>query len=234
MNDRKKVEGLTDKPWYAPLVRWWDKKNSPDVSRSKVDEARKTTSSRANHKHNIPRRLQDHRVSIVSLALSLLLLSTYFVVYWPQYRELRDQEEKIASISKLSAELAAKKEQLQKQTVALEAEEKQYQYLLSSFFTPKELDRLFGNISLWAEDHRLQIERIEKPNDASSNLKNGGASKGKNIRPIHIDVELSGRFFDYLALRDEILSVEKALSIFKEEITVTSAGKVSVIFVMEI
>jgi|GEM_PF-1904477 Tfp pilus assembly protein PilO len=235
MNDETKGNGTSEHTWYAPIVNWWNEKKTAGDGRSEI-EARKSDSSARppKSKGSLQQSIQDNKVSIVSLGLAALLLLTYFIVYWPQYRELQEQETKISSIAKLSSELAGKKAELQQQTAALVSEEEQYEYLLSSFFTAKELDRLFGNISLWAEDYRLQIESIQKPTESKAKSTSANESKEASIRPIHIDIEVSGRFFDYLALRNEILSIEKALSIFREEITVTGAGRVSVAFVMEV
>lgn len=240
MNEAVKKDSSAVQGWSARLQKWWDEATakSPEKSGEKAGKTGSNDSGgarRSKPASSLQQSLRDNKVSIISIGLLLLLSVTYFVVYWPKYRDLQEQENKIARIEQINAEIAQKKIQLEEQTAALTKEEQQHQYLLSSFFTQKELDRLFGNISLWAEDYRLQIEKIEKPNETlSKSSPSASSQESSSIKPIHIDIELTGKFFDYLALRNEVLSIDKALSIVNEEINVTSSGTVSVAFVMEV
>tara|TARA_B110000091_G_scaffold139994_1_gene149607 strand:+ start:1022 stop:1822 length:801 start_codon:yes stop_codon:yes gene_type:complete len=99
---------------------------------------------------------------LVVVAVFIFIALYVYLVYLPTQEDLRIKNKKIAQIESIKFEiddLSANIEQIQKELTIAQAE---YERRSTLFYTDKELEDLYGQISLLAMKNKLTITKIDK------------------------------------------------------------------------
>jgi len=188
---------------------------------------------------------------LVVLAVFVFITLYVYFVYLPTKEDLRIKNNKISQIESIKFEineLTVNIEQIQKDLKVAQAE---YERRSTLFYTDKELEDLYGQISLLAMKNKLTITKIEKGterpifsdgNCANSSMDNEdeildeeqfideGMEGEAQLQQVgyydfSVNLEITGNYSQFTNFRNGLAQLNKIININKESIVVGSESK---------
>jgi len=188
---------------------------------------------------------------LVVVAVFIFIALYVYLVYLPTQEDLRIKNKKIAQIESIKFEiddLSVNIEQIQKELIIAQAE---YERRSTLFYTDKELEDLYGQISLLAMKNKLTITKIEKgierPIFSEGNCSNNsidsedefldeeqffdeemegeGMLQNVGYYDFSVNLEITGNYTQFTNFRNGLAQLNKIVNINKETITVESESK---------
>ena len=188
---------------------------------------------------------------LVVVAVFIFIALYVYLVYLPTQEDLRIKNKKIAQIESIKFEiddLSVNIEQIQKELIIAQAE---YERRSTLFYTDKELEDLYGQISLLAMKNKLTITKIEKgierPIFSEGNCSNNsidsedefldeeqffdeemegeGILQNVGYYDFSVNLEITGNYTQFTNFRNGLAQLNKIVNINKETITVESESK---------
>jgi Tfp pilus assembly protein PilO len=187
---------------------------------------------------------------LVVLAVFVFITLYVYFVYLPTKEDLRVKNNKISQIESIKFEineLSVNIEQIQKDLKVAQAE---YERRSTLFYTDKELEDLYGQISLLAMKNKLTITKIEKGteipifsegNCASSSMDNEDEILGEEqfideemdvavlqrvgYYDFSVNLEITGNYSQFTNFRNGLAQLNKIINIKNESIVVGSESK---------
>jgi len=188
---------------------------------------------------------------LVVVAVFIFIALYVYLVYLPTQEDLRIKNKKIAQIESIKYEiddLSANIEQIQKELIIAQAE---YERRSTLFYTDKELEDLYGQISLLAMKNKLTITKIEKgierPIFSEGNCSNNsidsedefldeeqffdeemegeGMLQNVGYYDFSVNLEITGNYTQFTNFRNGLAQLNKIVNINKETVTVESESK---------
>ena len=180
---------------------------------------------------------------LISIVTVLILIASYiYFIYLPTQEELRINNEKISQIEILRSEITVLENRIVKAQADLDEAEKEYERRTTLFHTDKELEDLYGHISMLAMKNQLMVTKIEKGVEnpifdetqssiCDRNLSNAENSDDFNMQEspqlkkvayyeFLVDLEISGNYNNYTNFRNGLAELKKIINIMKESIVV--------------
>ena len=199
--------------------------------------SKKTSQEGAKAPHN------PYAKILISIVTVLILIASYiYFIYLPTQEELRINNEKISQIEILRSEITVLENRIVKAQVDLEEAEKEYERRTTLFHTDKELEDLYGHISMLAMKNQLMVTKIEKGVEnpifdetqssiCDRNLSNTENSDDFNMQEptqlkkvayyeFLVDLEISGNYNNYTNFRYGLAELKKIINIMRESVVV--------------
>ena len=181
--------------------------------------------------------------TLISIVTVLILIASYiYFIYLPTQEELRINNEKISQIEILRSEITVLENRIVKAQVDLEEAEKEYERRTTLFHTDKELEDLYGHISMLAMKNQLMVTKIEKGvenpifDETQSSICDRNLSNADNTDDFNmqespqlqkvayyeflVDLEISGNYNNYTNFRNGLAKLKKIINIMRESIVV--------------
>jgi Tfp pilus assembly protein PilO len=192
--------------------------------------------------------------TLISIVTVLILIASYiYFIYLPTQEELRIKNEKISQIEILKSEITVLSDRIVKAQTDLDEAEKEYERRTKLFHTDKELEDLYGHISMLAMKNELMVTKIEKGvempifevimSGTQSSICDGSLSDTVNSDDFNmqdapqlnkvayyeflVDLEISGNFYQYVEFRNGLAELNKIINIMSESIVVTESETIS-------
>ena len=187
---------------------------------------------------------------IILAVVGVILLSGAYVyfVYLPTQEEIRIKNEKISQIDMLKFEIQTLTSEIETAQSELSIAQKEYDRRTNLFHTDKELEDLYGQISLLAMQNQLLITKIEKgierpvfgegscsSNNTADDFNNEGDfveeeqyyedDESTQLLKVGyyefvVNLEISGNYSKYTNFRNGLAQLKKIININKETIVV--------------
>ena len=180
---------------------------------------------------------------LISIVTVLILIASYiYFIYLPTQEELRINNEKISQIEILRSEITVLSDRIVKAQADLDEAEKEYERRTTLFHTDKELEDLYGHISMLAMKNQLMVTKIEKGVEnpifdetqssiCDRNLSNAENSDDFNMQEstqlkkvayyeFLVDLEISGNYNNYTNFRHGLAELKKIINIKRESVVV--------------
>jgi len=185
---------------------------------------------------------------VISIVFVFIALYVYFV-YLPTKEDLRIKNEKISQIEMIKFEIDKLTTDINQAKVDLSIAQEEYERRTTLFHTDKELEELYGQISLLAMKNKLTITKIEKgvempifSEDFCSDNSMGGEEEiideGQFIDEemivqlqkvgyyeFSVDLEISGNYSQFTNFRNGLAQLKKIININKESIVVPGSDE---------
>ena len=181
--------------------------------------------------------------TLISIVTVLILIASYiYFIYLPTQEELRINNEKISQIEILRSEITVLENRIVKAQVDLDEAEKEYERRTTLFHTDKELEDLYGHISMLAMKNQLMVTKIEKGvenpifDETQSSICDGSLSNTVNSDDFNmqestqlkkvayyeflVDLEISGNYNNYTNFRHGLAELKKIINIKRESVVV--------------
>ena len=181
--------------------------------------------------------------TLISIVTVLILIASYiYFIYLPTQEELRINNEKISQIEILRSEITVLENRIVKAQADLDEAEKEYERRTTLFHTDKELEDLYGHISMLAMKNQLMVTKIEKGVEnpifdetqssiCDRNLSNAENSDDFNMQEstqlkkvayyeFLVDLEISGNYNNYTNFRHGLAELKKIINIKRESVVV--------------
>jgi len=191
--------------------------------------------------------LAPYKNAIIFFVITLVLLGLYIGLYYIPMKEANEKkQEEIAELVKLKSET----KDLEKKIVFIKSKlgksREQYIESLSHFGNSEDLGELYRSVSTLAAKYDLAVMHIEEivpkapkaePKKRRKSKKDKKEAKAPakpkiEFKEIVVDVELKGRYGDYIKFKEDLAIAEMLLKVNEETIKVnsdeTEAGKVYV------
>lgn len=179
----------------------------------------------------VPKRGKIFRYLIYTLVV-VGLIGVVIFIYIPQQQQKSRQQSRLAEVGSQSVELQRLEQELAVEKGLLVASKEKFVDLTARAYTQKELDRLFGNISYLANEYQLLIDRIEQ-----QSLPASAPNVGSKIQfsVIQINLNVSGKYLNYLTFRRALFGANKAIDMPSEKIQVLpNSNSVQVVGVLRV
>ena len=185
---------------------------------------------------------------LISIVTVLILIASYiYFIYLPTQEELRINNEKLSQIEILRSEVTVLSDRIVKAKADLEESQKEYERRTTLFHTDKELEDLYGHISMLAMKNQLMVTKIEKGvenpvlevniSENQSSICDGSLSNTMNADDFTmqeespqlkkvayyeflVDLEISGNYKNYTNFRNGLAKLKKIINIMRESIVV--------------
>ena len=181
--------------------------------------------------------------TLISIVTVLILIASYiYFIYLPTQEELRINNEKLSQIEILRSEITVLSNRIVKAQADLDEAEKEYERRTTLFHTDKELEDLYGHISMLAMKNQLMVTKIEKGVEnpifdetqssiCDRNLSNAENSDDFNMQEstqlkkvayyeFLVDLEISGNYNNYTNFRHGLAELKKIINIMRESVVV--------------
>lgn len=181
--------------------------------------------------------------TLISIVTVLILIASYiYFIYLPTQEELRINNEKLSQIEILRSEITVLENRIVKAQVDLDEAEKEYERRTKLFHTDKELEDLYGHISMLAMKNQLMVTKIEKGvenpifDEAQSSICDRNLSNTENSDDFNmqespqlkkvayyeflVDLEISGNYKNYTNFRNGLAELKKIINIMRESVVV--------------
>lgn len=180
---------------------------------------------------NVPKRGKIFKYIIYATVVAGLL-GVIFFIYIPQQQQKNIQQNRLTEVGNQSAELQRLKLELLNEKKLLALSKENFESLKARAYSQKELDRLFGNISYLAQEYELLIDRIEQQTRQS----NMPELESKiEFSEIQINLNVSGKYLNYLTFRRALFGANKAIDMPSEKIRVLpNSNSIQVIGVLRV
>lgn len=184
---------------------------------------------------------------LISIVTILILIASYiYFIYLPTQEELRINNEKLSQIEIIRSEVTLLENRIVKAQADLDEAEKEYERRTKLFHTDKELEDLYGHISMLAMKNQLMVTKIEKgveipifevnTSETQSSTCDGNLSNTMNSDDFNmqespqlqkvayyeflVDLEISGNYKNYTNFRNGLAKLKKIINIMRESIVV--------------
>ena len=179
-----------------------------------------------------------HAKTLIIVATVIVLIVSYvYFVYIPTQKDLKIKNEKISQIETLKYEIDILSTEIKVAQDEFNVSETEYQRRTNLFHTDKELEDLYGQISLLAMQNKLMITRIEKGNELPVFAEGSCDSEIDNYDDddeliqlqkvgyyeFIVDLEISGNYNFYTSFRNGLAQLKKIININSESIVVLGA-----------
>jgi len=181
--------------------------------------------------------------TLISIVTVLILIASYiYFIYLPTQEELRINNEKLSQIEILRSEITVLENRIVKAQADLDEAEKEYERRTKLFHTDKELEDLYGHISMLAMKNQLMVTKIEKGveqpifDEAQSSICDRNLSNTENSDDFNmqespqlkkvayyeflVDLEISGNYKNYTNFRNGLAELKKIINIMRESVVV--------------
>ena len=186
--------------------------------------------------------------TVISIVTVLILIASYiYFIYLPTQEELRINNEKLSQIEILRSEVTVLSDRIVKAKADLEDFQKEYERRTTLFHTDKELEDLYGHISMLAVKNQLMVTKIEKGvenpilevniSETQSSICDGSLSNTMNADDFTmqeespqlkkvayyeflVDLEISGNYKNYTNFRHGLAELKKIINIKRESVVV--------------
>ena len=181
--------------------------------------------------------------TLISIVTVLILIASYiYFIYLPTQEELRINNEKLSQIEILRSEVTVLEDRIVKAQADLDEAEKEYERRTKLFHTDKELEDLYGHISMLAMKNQLMVTKIEKGvenpifDEAQSSICDRNLSNTENSDDFNmqespqlkkvayyeflVDLEISGNYKNYTNFRNGLAELKKIINIMRESVVV--------------
>ena len=171
-----------------------------------------------------------------------MIASYIYFIYLPTQEELRINNEKISQIEILRSEITVLENRIVKAQVDLDEAEKEYERRTKLFHTDKELEDLYGHISMLAMKNQLMVTKIEKGvenpifDETQSSICDRNLSNADNTDDFNMQeapqlkkvayyeflvyLEISGNYNNYTNFRNGLAELKKIINIMRESVVV--------------
>jgi Tfp pilus assembly protein PilO len=170
------------------------------------------------------------------VAVVIVIASYVYFVYIPTQKDLKIKNDKIAQIETIRYEIESLSSSIKVAQEDLELAEKEYDRRTNLFHSDKELEDLYGQISLLAMQNKLMVTKIEKgfevpifadgfcTNDDSF-VNDEGQPQLQNVGyyEFTVDLEISGNYSFYTNFRNGLAQLKKIININSESIVVVES-----------
>ncbi len=191
-----------------------------------------------------------HTKTALAIVVVFALIGAYvYFIYLPTQEDLRIKNEKISQIDMIRVEIESLSSQIEEAQNKLTLAQKEYDRRTNLFHTDKELEDLYGQISLLAMQNQLMITKIEKGvekpifGEGSCNMDNNEDNFNNEEEFVNeeeffdeeqtqlqkvgyyefvVNLEISGNYSKYTNFRNGLAQLKKIININKETIVVES------------
>ena len=180
---------------------------------------------------------------LISIVTVLILIASYiYFIYLPTQEELRINNEKLSQIEIIRSEVTVLENRIVKAQADLDEAEKEYERRTKLFHTDKELEDLYGHISMLAMKNQLMVTKIEKGvenpifDETQSSICDRNLSNADNTDDFNmqespqlkkvayyeflVDLEISGNYNNYTNFRHGLAELKKIINIMRESVVV--------------
>jgi Tfp pilus assembly protein PilO len=171
------------------------------------------------------------------IVIIILIASYVYFVYIPTQKDIKIKNQKISQIETIKYEIGTLSNKIKTAQEELELAEIEYERRTKLFHSDKELEDLYGQISLLAMQNKLMVTKIEKGVEmpvfavGSCNISNNkDASSANSQQPpklkkvgyyeFTVDLEISGNYNFYTGFRNGLAQLTKIININTESIVV--------------
>jgi Tfp pilus assembly protein PilO len=180
-----------------------------------------------------------HAKTAMVVVVVIALISAYvYFVYIPTQKDLKIKNAKIAQIQAIKNEIIQLNISIENAQEELEIAEAEYGRRTTLFHTDKELEDLYGQISLLAMQNKLLITKIEKGLEkpvfgegtcSGVNMANDDGTQQAQFQPVGyyefvVNLEISGNYNQFTNFRNGLAQLTKIININNETIIVPSSG----------
>ena len=177
--------------------------------------------------------------TIIAVVVTIILIASYiYFVYIPTQKDLKIKNEKISQIEMIKYEIDSLSNEIKVAQEQLVLAENEYKRRSKLFHSDKELEDLYGQISLLAMQNKLMVTKIEKGSevpvfadgscDNSNNFVNGQEQpqlQKVGYYEFTVDLEISGNYNFYTGFRNGLAQLKKIININSESIVVLESGE---------
>jgi len=177
--------------------------------------------------------------TIIAVFVTIILIASYiYFVYIPTQKDLKIKNEKISQIEMIKYEIDSLSNEIKVAQEQLVLAENEYKRRSKLFHSDKELEDLYGQISLLAMQNKLMVTKIEKGSevpvfadgscDNSNNFINGQEQpqlQKVGYYEFTVDLEISGNYNFYTGFRNGLAQLKKIININSESIVVLESGE---------
>ena len=176
---------------------------------------------------------------IMAVIVIIILIASYvYFVYIPTQKDIKIKNQKISQIETIKYEIGTLSNKIKTAQEELELAEIEYERRTKLFHSDKELEDLYGQISLLAMQNKLMVTKIEKGvempvfaiGSCSISNNNQDASSANSQQPpqlkkvgyyeFTVDLEISGNYNFYTGFRNGLAQLTKIININTESIVV--------------
>ena len=177
--------------------------------------------------------------TIIAVVVTIILIASYiYFVYIPTQKDLKIKNEKISQIEMIKYEIDSLSNEIKVAQEQLVLAENEYKRRSKLFHSDKELEDLYGQISLLAMQNKLMVTKIEKGSevpvfadgscDNSNNFVNGQEQpqlQKVGYYEFTVDLEISGNYNFYTGFRNGLAQLKKIININSESIVVLESDE---------
>ena len=183
--------------------------------------------------------------TIMAVIVVIILIASYvYFVYIPTQKDLKIKNEKISQIEMIKYEIDSLSNEIKVAEEQLLIAEKEYERRTKLFHSDKELEDLYGQISLLAMQNKLMVTKIEKGvempvfADGSCETNNNNYEDDNFVNEeeqpqlqkvgyyeFTVDLEISGNYNFYTGFRNGLAQLKKIININSESIVVLESGE---------
>ena len=203
--------------------------------------------SKKESKEGSPSAPNPHVKTLMAVVAVVIVIASYvYFVYIPTQKDLKIKNDKIAQIETIRYEIESLSSSIKVAQEDLELAEKEYDRRTNLFHSDKELEDLYGQISLLAMQNKLMVTKIEKgfevpifadgfctsddnsedDNYEDDNFVNDeGQPQLQNVGyyEFTVDLEISGNYSFYTNFRNGLAQLKKIININTESIVVVES-----------
>jgi type IV pilus assembly protein PilO len=193
--------------------------------------------SKKESKEGSPSAPNPHVKTLMAVVAVVIVIASYvYFVYIPTQKDLKIKNDKIAQIETIRYEIESLSSSIKVAQEDLELAEREYDRRTNLFHSDKELEDLYGQISLLAMQNKLMVTKIEKgfevpifadgfcTNDDSF-VNDEGQPQLQNVGyyEFTVDLEISGNYSFYTNFRNGLAQLKKIININSESIVVVES-----------
>ena len=193
--------------------------------------------SKKESKEGSPSAPNPHVKTLMAVVAVVIVIASYvYFVYIPTQKDLKIKNDKIAQIETIRYEIESLSSSIKVAQEDLELAEKEYDRRTTLFHSDKEMEDLYGQISLLAMQNKLMVTKIEKgfevpifadgfcTNDDSF-VNDEGQPQLQNVGyyEFTVDLEISGNYSFYTNFRNGLAQLKKIININSESIVVVES-----------
>jgi Tfp pilus assembly protein PilO len=189
-----------------------------------------------------------HAKTAIGVVGVIVIIAAYvYFIYLPTQADLKVKNEKISQIEMLKYEIEDLTTNIEEAEKVLAVAQKEYERRTTLFHTDKELEDLYGQISLLAMQNKLMITKIQKgierPVFTGESCSNGMTDENEfeedeqftddemsvqlqkvGYYEFVVNLELSGNYNQFTRFRSGLAELKKIININNETITVPESG----------
>ena len=187
------------------------------------------------------------KTALSIVGVLIIIISYVYFIYLPTQEDLRIKNEKISQIEMLKFEIDDLTASIEDAEKVLTVAQKEYERRTTLFHTDKELEDLYGQISLLAMQNKLLITKIQKgverPVLTGESCLDSSAIEEEFVDDEQfiddemsvelqkvgyyefvVNLELSGNYNQFTSFRSGLAELKKIININNETITVPESG----------